>query len=243
MYTILIPIIALFLGLSNVLFGNLAVAAETPIIVQLKGKAIGETHRIPPIEATGTREGNCFNVELIDVRQEERLGTATRCFTDVQTVQNGLAFTETTFLHLPGGQIVARTRMTAQPIIGNGSEMTHITGTVPSPFATNLLADAGTDKFRNVPGRMRLSGVMNLQNFHDKNEITFNDIAIVHFTDSTAQLKEVQQRLREQGFYRGMIDGIIGPNTTEALRQYQAKHGLPTTGELNEATRKALDVQ
>jgi hypothetical protein len=243
MYTMLISIIMLSLGISSVLFADLAIAAEAPFIVQLKGKAIGETHRIPPIEATGTREGNCFNVELIDIRQEERIGTATRCFTDVRTVQNGLTFTETTFLHLPGGQIVARTRMTAQPVIDNGSEMTHITGTVPSPFATNLLADAGTNKFRNLPGRMRVSGVMNLHNFHDKNEITFNDIAIVQFTDSTAQLKQVQQRLREQGFYRGVIDGIVGPNTTEALRQYQAKHGLPTTGELNEATRKALDVQ
>jgi hypothetical protein len=243
MYTILISIIVLLLGVSTVFFEALALAAEVPLIVQLKGKAVGETHRIPPIEATGTREGNCFNVDLIDIRHEERIGTATRCFTDVHTAQNGLAFTETTFLHLPGGQIVARTRMTAQPVIDNGSEMTHITGSIPSPFATNLLTDAGTDKFRNLPGRMRVSGVMNLHNFHDKNEITFNDIAIVHFTDSTAQLKQVQQRLREQGFYRGGIDGIVGPNTTEALRQYQAKHGLPTTGELNEATRKALDVQ
>jgi hypothetical protein len=243
MYTILIPIIVLFLGVSSVLFEELVIAAEAPLIVQMKGKDIGETHRIPPIEATGTREGNCFNVELIDVRHEERIGTAMRCFTDVHTVQNGLAFTETTFLHLPGGQIVARTRMTAQPIIDNGAEMTHITGSVPSSFATNLLTDAGTNKFRSLPGRMRMSGVMNLQNFRDKNEITFNDIAIVHFTDNTAQIKQAQQRLREQGFYRGVIDGLAGPNTTEALRQYQAKHGLPTTGELNEATRKALDVQ
>lgn len=243
MNTMLIPIIVLFLGVSSGLFAGVAIAAEGPLIVQLKGKAIGETQRIPPIEATGTREGNCFNVELIDVRQEERIGTAMRCFTDVHTTQNGLAFTETTFLHLPAGKIVARTRMTAQPILDNGAEMTHITGTVPSSFATNLLTDAGTARFKNLPGRMRLSGVMNLHNFRDKNEITFNDIAIVHFTDSAAQIKQAQQRLREAGFYKDTIDGIVGPNMTNALRQYQAKHGLPTTGEFNEATRKSLDIQ
>ena len=242
MNTMLIPIIVLLLGVSSGLFAGVAVAAESPIIVQMKGKAIGETQRIPPIEATGTREGNCFNVELIDVRQEERIGTARRCFTDVNTRQNGLAFTETTFLNLPTGQIVARTRMTAQPIIDNGTEITHITGMVPSSFATNLLTDAGTARFKNLPGRMRLSGVMNLQNFRDKNEITFDDIAIVHFTDSAAQIKQAQQRLREAGFYKDTIDGIIGPNMTNALRQYQAKHGLPATGELNEATRKSLDI-
>jgi hypothetical protein len=229
--------------IASVLFTDAVSATETPLILQLKGRAIGETRPIPPIEATNTREGNCFNVELIDVRHQENRGTAIRCFTDVQTSQDGLALTETTFLQLPEGQIVARQRITFQPIIDGASDMTHITGSVPMPLTANLLPDANTTRFRGMAGHMRVSGVINLRYFRDKNEIAFDDIAIVHFTDGTDQVKQAQRRLREEDFYQGAIDGIIGVNTTTALRQYQAKYGLPKTGELDQATRKAMGMR
>jgi peptidoglycan hydrolase-like protein with peptidoglycan-binding domain len=83
-------------------------------------------------------------------------------------------------------------------------------------------------------------GIMNLSNFKDKNEIGFDDIAIIRLTERTVQLREVQRRLQEEGFYPGPIDGVMGPGTRTALSQYQAKHGLPKTGALDDATRKAL---
>jgi hypothetical protein len=229
----------------SLLFSGLLSTAATrpPLILQLQGKAVGETRNIPPIENTGTREGNCFEVDMIDITQEKRIGTATRCFTDVQTRQNGLALTETTFLNFPEGTIVARTRPTFQPIIDGTSEMTHITGTVPAPFTSNLLPDAGTSQFKGMPGHIRFGGVADLRNFQEKNEIAFNSIAIVHFADSTAQIKQAQRRLQEAEFYTGAIDGVLGPNTKAALRRYQAKHGLPETGELDTATQKALELR
>jgi hypothetical protein len=69
------------------------------LVVRMQGKDVGETRTIPAIEATGTREGNCFDVALLDPKNQNRLGTAPRCFTDIQTVQDGLALTETTILH------------------------------------------------------------------------------------------------------------------------------------------------
>jgi hypothetical protein len=211
-------------------------------VLQLQGKAVGATRNIPPIETTGTREGNCFEVDMIDVVQEKRLGTAVRSFTDVQTRQNGMALTETTFLHFPEGTIVARTHPTFHPLLNGDSDMTHMTGTVPVPFSTNLLPDAGTAQFKGMPGHIRLSGVADLRNFQARNEIAFNSIAIVQFADSTAQIKQAQRRLRDAGFYSGSVDGMLGPNTAAALRRYQAKHGLPETGDLDTATQKALEV-
>jgi peptidoglycan hydrolase-like protein with peptidoglycan-binding domain len=81
-----------------------------------------------------------------------------------------------------------------------------------------------------------------MRNFQAKNEIAFNSLAVVQFADSTDQIKQAQRRLRDIGFYTGSVDGILGPNTAAALRRYQAKHGLPETGDLDTATQKALEV-
>jgi len=46
----------------------------------------------------------------------------------------------------------------------------------------------------------------------------------------TAQLKALQQALNEMGFDAGTPDGLLGPRTQTALRQYQAMHDLPADG-------------
>lgn len=40
----------------------------------------------------------------------------------------------------------------------------------------------------------------------------------------------VQQRLARAGFYRGAIDGVMGPRTRYAIRVYERSHGLPAGG-------------
>ena len=40
----------------------------------------------------------------------------------------------------------------------------------------------------------------------------------------------VQQRLARAGYYRGAIDGVIGPRTQYAIRAYERNHGLPADG-------------
>jgi Putative peptidoglycan binding domain len=54
---------------------------------------------------------------------------------------------------------------------------------------------------------------------------------------------QMQERLKAAGFDPGRIDGVLGPRTQEALRQYQASRGLPTTGLLDEATRQAISTR
>lgn len=235
MFAVLIAVLAL-------LMVPLTVHADQIHVLHLKGKAIGETRNIPRVEATGTDEGNCFDVEMIDPKDHMHVGSATRCFTDIQTVEDGFAATETTFLNFRDGIIVARNRTTIQPILDGAAEMTHITGTVPMPSTTNLLVEHNTGRYQGMPGSLRLGGVVALHRFQDNNEIIFDDMAMVTFVDTQEQVKQAQRLLQEAGFYTGTIDGILGPNTKAALHAYQAKHGLPKTGELDEATRKALGV-
>lgn len=52
----------------------------------------------------------------------------------------------------------------------------------------------------------------------------------------------VQQRLQQQGAYRGRIDGIWGADSQAALEAFQRTHGLLVTGQLNQATAATLGL-
>lgn len=48
------------------------------------------------------------------------------------------------------------------------------------------------------------------------------------------KVREVQSILKKLEFYSGEIDGIPGPNTMQAISEYQAKVGLEATGTVDE---------
>jgi peptidoglycan hydrolase-like protein with peptidoglycan-binding domain len=52
----------------------------------------------------------------------------------------------------------------------------------------------------------------------------------------------VQQRLKDQGFYYGEVDGRGGDETSAAIRRYQIRYGLKVTGQLNDETLHALGM-
>lgn len=53
----------------------------------------------------------------------------------------------------------------------------------------------------------------------------------------------VQKVLKEKGFDPGLIDGIMGPETRSALREFQQNNDLKPTGTLDQQTRQALGVK
>ena len=56
------------------------------------------------------------------------------------------------------------------------------------------------------------------------------------------EMRLAQERLRELGFSPGPADGMPGPQTTTALRQYQQRQGWPVSGWLDAATRQGLGI-
>src|SRR6202050_1256185 len=52
----------------------------------------------------------------------------------------------------------------------------------------------------------------------------------------------IQQRLKDQGFYYGEVDGRGGEETSAAIRRFQIRHGLTVTGQLNEETMHSLGL-
>jgi peptidoglycan hydrolase-like protein with peptidoglycan-binding domain len=56
----------------------------------------------------------------------------------------------------------------------------------------------------------------------------------------SAVVKTLQQQLGQLNYYEGPVDGIMGPQTTAAIRDLQRQAGLPQTGTMNPATQAAL---
>ena len=57
----------------------------------------------------------------------------------------------------------------------------------------------------------------------------------------SASVKQLQQELGQLNYYEGPVDGLMGPQTTAAIKDLQRQAGLPQTGTMNAATQKALD--
>jgi hypothetical protein len=61
------------------------------------------------------------------------------------------------------------------------------------------------------------------------------------YADST--VAAAQERLAQQGYYRGAIDGVFGSETRRAVLRYQGNHGLRVTGNLTTDTLQALGLR
>ncbi len=61
--------------------------------------------------------------------------------------------------------------------------------------------------------------------------------------NADATVAAAQERLARQGYYRGQIDGVFGPETRRAIMRYQSDHGLGVTGYLTMETRQSLGLR
>jgi hypothetical protein len=59
---------------------------------------------------------------------------------------------------------------------------------------------------------------------------------------SVSMVGAVQSDLARQGYYRGVIDGVYGPQTRVAITRYQRNHRLQVTGSLTTATLRSLGL-
>src|SRR6185437_12402090 len=55
-------------------------------------------------------------------------------------------------------------------------------------------------------------------------------------------IESAQQKLKDEGFYYGEINGKKDADTTAAIRRYQIRNGLQITGELNAETQRSLGL-
>ena len=67
--------------------------------------------------------------------------------------------------------------------------------------------------------------------------------AVTYRQGSTGeQVRIIQTKLKNWGYYDGAVDGIFGSGTAEAVRYFQRKNGLTADGIVGPATLKALGM-
>lgn len=55
-------------------------------------------------------------------------------------------------------------------------------------------------------------------------------------------VRDAQNELQHEGLYRGPVDGIIGPETRQAIAAYQAREGLQQTATLDQDTLQRMNL-
>lgn len=56
------------------------------------------------------------------------------------------------------------------------------------------------------------------------------------------EVKQIQKKLKEWGYYDGSVDGIYGSKTFSAVKKFQQKNGLTSDGIAGEKTLAALGI-
>lgn len=66
--------------------------------------------------------------------------------------------------------------------------------------------------------------------------------AISQYGSNGEEVKQIQTKLRDWGYYKGSVDGIYGSGTYEAVKAFQKSNGLTADGIAGSQTLAALGI-
>ncbi|UOQ92158.1 NlpC/P60 family protein [Halobacillus shinanisalinarum] len=71
-------------------------------------------------------------------------------------------------------------------------------------------------------------------------QVSLSETSLLKKGDRGDEVKTVQSKLKDQGYYTYNLDGIFGPITEDAVRDFQTDHGLTVDGLVGSKTSAAL---
>jgi len=76
-----------------------------------------------------------------------------------------------------------------------------------------------------------------------ESEVTTTETATTTAPDADTEIGvAVQKALTNQGYYKGGVDGQLGPMSQRAIKRYQSDHGMDPTGLVTDALLKSLGI-
>jgi hypothetical protein len=162
--------VCLLLGMSlNAMAGN--IGAGKHLVLNLVGTDVAYAGFVAGInENDPALAALCFDVDLFNAKNQQLIGTATDCLSEITAVGAGVALIGTTTFNLPSGSLTVRGNTSVLPVTQptvtpngtpNGQNITHITGA--SGMGDAVIS--GSMKFANATGTARLSGMVDLSSF------------------------------------------------------------------------------
>ena len=146
---------------------------------------------------------------------------------------NGLAIT---------GRLTPRTMSTlGVPVSGQASRSQNLNNNQNSGaygYNSNMQPQQSQNSMpgqNNMPAN-QASGNQNNTAFRENN---MNGTAM---QQPSSTVRTVQRDLLQRGFYSGAVNGILGPQTREAIRKFQRTNNLNDTGRLDQQTLSRLGV-
>ena len=67
-------------------------------------------------------------------------------------------------------------------------------------------------------------------------------MALSKFGSSGDEVRQIQQKLKNWGYYNGTVDGIYGSKTLQAVKNFQKKNGLTVDGIAGPKTLSAMGI-
>lgn len=74
--------------------------------------------------------------------------------------------------------------------------------------------------------------------FKDYNSVE----ALSRYGSTGSEVRQIQTKLKNWGYYKGSVDGIFGSQTLAAVKSFQRKNGLAVDGIVGEKTLAALGI-
>lgn len=66
--------------------------------------------------------------------------------------------------------------------------------------------------------------------------------ALSKYGSRGSEVRQIQEKLKRWGYYKGSVDGIYGSKTLEAVKYFQRKNGLTVDGIAGDKTLKAMGI-
>lgn len=82
----------------------------------------------------------------------------------------------------------------------------------------------------------------NLSDVQEQEETSSNESSLIQRGDIGESVEDIQQELQDQGYYTYTVDGIFGPITEQAVRDYQADQNLQIDGIVGPNTSEAMTL-
>lgn len=158
------------------------------LVLKLHGTGFMYSMEVPGMEeGDGPMDAMCFELDVVDLKSNEIIGSGTDCMSNVEMKEDGnVALVGTTFFYLPEGKLITRGDITVQPVpedfslvSADGHPYSHITGSANTSDHNSIIGGSG--KFENSSGRVRLSGMVDMTQFTmtEDDPITFSCLFVV----------------------------------------------------------------